>query len=205
MANLLTLRTRIKADLSVNGTEYDTQVDDAIRSALRNRRGAEFWFLEKTDTITLTSATNSVSLPSDFANPISFRLSSGGVWKGQKNGFQFISYNKLETEYLQSVTLATGIPAYCAVLNTTIYTDKLASSSLTIQCRYYRKDASLPTDDTDTSVWFDDGYDVIRADAMLLFKRESQQFTATEEDGQLAAYHYGKLCERAQKYETRGQ
>lgn len=206
MATLSDLRTQIKLDTRVNGTEKDTQIDNAIRSALRQLRGKKYWFLRAIGDLTLSSG-NSVSITAtltDFAAPDTFKISDGNTWRFDGRGFDFLTYENLERQYLQSVTLSTNIPSACAVLNGTLYTSHNVDGSYTIHCSYYKQDATLPTADAATSVWFDEGYDVVRALAMSIFKREVQGMSGAEDDS-LLAYYLNQLSQTGMSYEQGGR
>jgi hypothetical protein len=186
MATLSDVRTSIKSTLVVNGTDYDTQIDDAIRSALRQQRGKKYWFLKKIGTFTLSSGNSSAIITStltDFSAPDTFSISDGSTWYQDGRGFDFISYEKLERDWLVSATLPSGRPLACAVFDGTLYTSHLANQNYTIRASYYQQDATLPATGAATSIWFDEGYDLIKALAMYIFKRDDQQYSLTEEDG----------------------
>ena len=207
MATLSDLRTQIKLDTRVNGTEKDSQVDNAIRSALRQLRGKKYWFLRAIGDLTLSSSASTVSITgtlTQFSAPDTFKISDGNTWRFDGNGFDFLTYENLERKYLQSVTLSTGIPVACAVLNGTLYTSHLADGTYTIRCSYYKQDATLPTADADTSIWFDEGYDVVRSLAMSIFKRESQGVSSAEDDT-MHAYYLNQLSQTGMSYEMGGR
>ena len=77
MATAQDIVDHIKADLILNGTDYDTQLLNAIHSALRQYRGKRYWFLKTYDTISVTSGNYSVALPDDYGAPESFDLVYG--------------------------------------------------------------------------------------------------------------------------------
>lgn len=182
MATAGDLRDHIKADLVINGTDWDVQVLNAIHSALRQLRGKKFWFLLGDEDLTTTTSQEYVTLPTDYAASRSFDMLYGGTRKYDGNGFDFLEYDKMRRKYWLANPIATGVPQACAVFNGRLYLSCYADATYTIPATYYRKDASLPGAD-DTSLWFDDGYDVVRALAQMIFKRDAQGFMATEEDG----------------------
>jgi len=202
VATLSTIRDHIKTDLFIIGsTDYDAQIDNAIRSALRLMWGKQFWFLQTSQSITLATSATSVALPTNFSAPNTFRLSASGVWLGDGRGFDFLGYNRFEREKLRDTTLLTQQPSACAILGSTLYVDCTSNADYTISCNFWKKDASLPTSSGDTSVWFDEGYDVIRSRAMVIFKREAQGFTVADTDSSLADYYYNALCQTAAQVE----
>lgn len=188
MATLSTARDRIKNDLRISGSDYDNQIDDAIRSAINLYQGRPLWFLEKKDTLTLQSGDERVSLPSDFAAEAKrgIKLLVNSVYQWDQNGFNRHPWYELDSEYRAQVI--SGQPRHYAIFNGYIYVDTEADADYTVSITYYKKDASLPTGDNDTSVWMGEGegYDAIRSRALAIFKDESLEYEAVEKDWQRA-------------------
>ncbi len=180
--------SRIKSDLVINGTDYDTQILDAIQSALRQLRGKRYWFLEVYDTLTATVGSSSVALPADFSTIKSVDLISSGTRYTNDYGFDLLTFDRFRQDYWTTDPIPTGLPAACAyfVGDNTLRLSHLAAVAYSLPIVYYKQDVTLPTA-SQTSVWFDDGYDVVRSLAQFIFKRDSQGFTATEEDGEMAS------------------
>jgi len=195
MATLSDLRDQIKSDLILTGTAYDAQVDNAIRSALRKLRGKRYWFLKKMDDLTLVSGNYSVALPDDYGAPYMFELLYNGYRASDGQGFDFLTFDRLKREYWVTNPLVTTVPIACATLNDALYVSCIADQNYTIPITYYQQDATLPVSDSDTSVWFDDGYDLCRVLAAYMFKHESQGYTVNEEDGALVALYTKYLDE----------
>jgi hypothetical protein len=168
MATLSELRNRIKRDLIITTTEYDTRIDDAIRSALRSLKQGKYWFLLKRENVTLATNNDSVALPSDLGSLKAARLLSSGAWYAQGRGFTQKPLDVLYREYKTYAT--TQQPEFWALEGTSLVTDSSADADYTIELSYWRKDASEPTSDAATSVWFEDGLDLIRTKAIVLFK-----------------------------------
>lgn len=185
---------QIKSDLVINGTDYDTQILNAIRSALRQYRGKRFWFLEASDTLTATIGSGTVALPSDFSAPRSFELLYQGSRLSDGEGFDYLTFDRLKREHWTTNPLQTTNPRACAVFANTLYLSCLADAAYSIPITYYKQDAALPAA-SGTSVWFDDGYDAIRTMAQFIFKRDAQGFMATEEDGDMARGALDRLGE----------
>lgn len=176
---------QIKSDLVINGTDYDTQILNAIRSALREYRNKRFWFLEASDTLTTVTDSETVALPDDYAAPLSFELLYGGCRLGDGNGFDFLTKDRLKREYWTTDPLQTSVPQACAEYGGVLYLSCLSNAAYSIPIEYYKKDAALPGA-SQTSVWFDDGYDAIRTRAQYIFKRDAKGYSVTEEDGAMA-------------------
>lgn len=206
MSTLLTMRSRVKSDLRINGTEMDAQINDAIRSAIRQKRGLKLWFLRGLGSISLTQGDASATLPTDFsvlADDNVTKRTTAVQWlqSGQYRNIYQMTMEDLRSRFLRDSSTPQGIPSYCAVEDGTIYFDVAADSTTTGRIIYYKQDATLPTGDSDTSVWFDDGWDVIRSLAMVIFKRDADGYAESEESGAMADFHWKALCQRAQSIE----
>lgn len=202
MTTVADVRDHIKADLIINGSDYDAQIVNAIYSALRQYRGKRFWFLKTTDVlVTLAAGDNSVALPPDFSAPCEFELFAQGVRRSDGKGFDYLTFERLKREYWLTDPLQTDIPKACAVVGSTLYVNCLSSGTYSINCTYYRQDQSLPAV-TGTSLWFDDGYDAIRSLAQYIFKRDSQGMTLTEADSDMVRDTLIRLEETHQSREA---
>lgn len=180
------IRDRIKSDLILGGSDYDTQILGAIQTALRQLRGKRYWFLKTTGTLSLVAASNSVTLPSDYSAPDTFSLIVSGTRLTDGKGFDFLTYERLQRDYWTTSPIPTGASVACAVLNNTLYTSHTSVIAYSLPITYYKQDITLPTA-TQTSVWFDDGYDVVRSLAQFIFMRDAQGATAAEQSGDMAA------------------
>jgi len=202
MANLLDLRTRIKNALAIQGTEFDTDIDDSICSALTELEQEPMWFLQKKDTVTLLTGNDSVSLPSDFAAPFNARVLINNVYRDKQSGFQKQDFTVLEDLYRKQLT--SGYPMNYAYWAGSIYVDVTANADYTIDLTYLKKDATKPSDDTDTSVWFNEGLDAVRTLAMAMFKDDVEQYDSVGNDWAKAERALNKLRERNTYYSLKG-
>ena len=202
MANLLDLRTRIKNALAIQGTEFDTDIDDSICSALTELEQEPMWFLQKKDTVTLSTGNDSVSLPSDFAAPFNARVLINNVYRDKQSGFQKQDFTVLEDLYRKQLT--SGYPMNYAYWAGSIYVDVTANADYTIDLTYLQKDAVKPSDDTDTSVWFNEGLDAVRTLAMAMFKDDVEQYDSVGNDWAKAERALNKLRERNTYYSLKG-
>lgn len=202
MVTLSNIRGRVKSDLAITSTEYDTQIDDSIRSAIRFNEGKPFYFLEKNDDITLLESSSSVALPSDFSGvkKKGFKLLYNGHYLGDGDGFDKIAWDDLNNLYRSNLT--DGTPRRCAILGTSLYVDVTADSDYTINVTYYKKDTTLPTADGQTSVMFEEAQDVIYSRAKQLFKMNAENFDATPNDSALADFYYNELVKRAGRWKV---
>lgn len=200
MATLSDIVDDIKNDLVITGSDYDSRIKGAVRSSLRQLRKKRYWFLKTSDTITLISGDSSVSLPSNFGVDFSFSFVSGGKRYKDGDGLDFLTYDRLQSEYHTISPLNTGTPRACAVWGTTLYFSDIADTNYTIDCLFYAQDATLPTVDSDTSIWFDDGYDLVKAMAQFIFKSSTPEFEATASDESLVKLYSGELDRQNENY-----
>ena len=120
MATLSDLRTQIKLDTRVNGTEKDSQIDNAIRSALRQLRGKKYWFLRQETTATLASGDSSIALSSeipDLSVVDDVQLIDGTSVLYDGGGFDFLAFSNFKRKWYTQATKPSGKPLACAVLN----------------------------------------------------------------------------------------
>lgn len=195
--SLATLRTHLKADLVISGTDYDTQIDNAIRSAQRQLRGKRYWFLKQIGTVSVGSGSNEGTLPTNFSALCNFDYVYNGRIYQDKDGFDLLDYHNLRLKYFTQSPLPTSaMPEACAILGNKVYMSHLAADDMTINIEYYKKDVDLMTSDADTSVWEDEGYDVLRSLAMVIFKTSSPEWTLTQNDTEAAAMFMAALDEQ---------
>lgn len=173
MANLSEIRRRLDRDFELGGAR-NSDIDDAIRSAIRLYEGRPFWFLHELTTVTLASGNSTVSLPSNFGARDTFRVRVNGTYYGQGDGFDYMDFATLNAYHRK--TLNDGQPRLCGILGSTLYVDVNADADYTIEVAYYKKDTTLPQTDTDTSVWLSEGQDVIRSAAMAIMADETLEY-----------------------------
>jgi len=182
MAVLSDLVSDIKDDLTIAGTRYDDKIKRAVRSTLTLLRGSKLWFLETSYPITLVTGDTSELLPTDFATKVSATLISDGITYTHRNGFQWVNYEDLENNYMTTSPLQTARPDKWSISRGRIYFNTVAAADYTVNLRYVKKDVSLPVNDGDTSIWFDEGYELIRTSAIVAFKRTASGFKIEEDD-----------------------
>lgn len=194
-----TTREEIKSNLVIVGTIYDTQIDAAIRSALRQLRIRQFWFLETLADLSLSSGASTLTLPTNFASAGTFDIISGGSRYSDGDRFDFLSLEDLRAKYYTTDPISTGTPEACAISGTTLYFSHISDQAYTIPSIYYAKDVT--TAEGDTSIWEDDGYDVLRSMAQYIFKRDAQGYLPTEEDGSMVTNYISALGRQHERME----
>lgn len=181
------IRDDIKSDLALVDTEeYDSQIVRAIQTALRQLRGKRYWFLKAYTTLTSTAGSSTIDIKAqvtDFSAVGSIDCLYQSRRTTQDNGFSLLLFDTLRADYWRD-TLQTERPVACAEDNGTLYLSHNAPSGATFPMVYYKQDATLPSA-IDTSVWFDDGQDVVRELAMYIFLRNSQGALPQEANGDL--------------------
>jgi hypothetical protein len=167
MTTLLDVRNAVKRKLVLNDTVYDTDIDDCIRQVLRSRNQDKLWFLERVGTLTLELDSSSVSFPASYGDIERIDL----IRSGQRSELANIPYKKLEARYYLEDPITSGVPEAYSKVNRTLYFSHTADQVYTLPTTYYIRDETLPTLDTDTSVWFgDDGFDLVRAQATYFMR-----------------------------------
>ena len=170
------IRDYIKSDLALVDTEeYDSQIVRAIQSALRQLRGKRYWFLKAYTTLTSTAGSPTIDILAqvpDFSAIGSIDCLYQSQRTTQGNHFKLVLFDTLRDDYWRD-TLQTERPLACAEDNGTLYLSHNAPSGATFPMVYYKQDATLPAA-SGTSIWFDDGQDVVREMAMYIFLRNSQ-------------------------------
>jgi len=169
MSTLAAVRNEVKANLGIVGTSQDSAIDGYIRTVLRQQRQKRYWFLRRRTTLTLSQGGYSVSLPSGFSVPDFADLIYNNARYKQNTGFALVDYDNLTT-IISNGTRNTRRPsAWAIAFDNTIETDSITDSAATIEFVYFCQDATLPSADGNTSVWFDDGYDFVRAATQTLY------------------------------------
>lgn len=198
MTTVADIRDRIKDDLVLTDTEqYDTQLVSAIQSALRELRGKRYWFLEAYATLTSTASSEEIDIRAqvpDFGVIKSIDLIFTNTRYVDRYGFNLVSFDKLRADYWTVSPLRTQRPRACAELNGTLYLSDTWGAALSLPMVYYKQDATLPAA-SETSVWFDDGQDLVRAKAQYIFKRDSQGMTLQEADADMVVMAEKRLDE----------
>jgi len=182
---------RIKADLVISGTVYDSQIKEALRSALRSLRGKRYWFLRGTYSLTLTEGDSYETLPTDFSVPDKASYVAQGMRYSDKSGFNTVPYQKLVYDHYS--VIQTGQPVSCAYNGDKIYFSHVADTNYTIDLEYFTQDSTLPTADADATVWGDEGYDVWVQLGKIIFKRASAEFNPSQADDNMLAFYTSQL------------
>lgn len=184
MATVTDIVNDIKADLTLNGSDYDARLVRAVQTRLRELRGKRYWFLRAYSTLTTTANSETIDVTdtlADFSVIDSLDLIANGSRFTNYEGFNRMSFDDLRATYWTESTIQTGTPEAWSIQDTAIYLSHKASTTFTLPISYYKQDATLPAAGG-TSIWFDQGYDVIRAGAQYIFKRDTQGMTLEEAD-----------------------
>lgn len=186
MSTLGAVIDAVKDNLEIVDTEKDATISGFVRTSLRQLRKKRYWFLLKRSNLTLVSGGSSVTLPSDYSTMNTVHLIESGTIYTKDTGFHLVTYDEFYSDYLTETTVPTGRPNGCTVLDNVseslILFNRAPTSNLTIPITYYVQDTTLPTATGDTSVWFDDGFDLVRALTQLLYQRYSQNDTQAATD-----------------------
>lgn len=188
MTTVTDIVEEIKSDLVLSGSDYDAQLVRAVQTALRELRGRRFWFLETFGTLTATASSETIEIAStysDFGALKSIDLIADSRRYYNRLGFDLLKFDLLRERYWTNGTIETGQPKACALLGkSTLKLSHKAGSAYSLPIVYYKQDATIPGAGG-TSVWFDDGIDVVRSRAQYIFKRDAQGMTLQESDGDM--------------------
>ncbi len=171
------LKTRILKEADVESTSgqslYFEAIGNAIISAIRYYEGTRFWFIENTQNVTILNTQTFIALPTDFKSLIQLRLKVGNCWLTHGSGFEIVSYERLKELFTNAT--ASGQPQNCAIFKNAVFVDRAVDQNYTIEVTYCRGDTTYPSSDGSTSVWFDDGVELIRYKALEIFYRDKKQ------------------------------
>lgn len=186
----------MQLELNRPSAAYTSPIGDAIISAIRYYEGRPVWFTEESTTLNLLINTNSVALPSNFKSKLNLLLPVDNILRGEQNGFKQYTYKDLRDRW--DDTALTNIPTEYAFWDGNVVTNCLAVGAYTLQLDYYKGDTTYPSGDADTSIWFDEGQDLIAVKAQAMFYRRYQHDRATADEFDLYARDiYNSLLERS--------
>lgn len=165
----LQMKTRVQAELNRPSTTYTSAIGDAIVSAIRFFEAKPVWFTEASSTLSLLINTNNIALPSNFKAMNTLKIPVGGYYRTQGTGFDQVQYKNLQREVIDSTKVDT--PTKWADWTGKVYINCLADANYTLTIDYYKGDTTAPSADADTSIWFDEGQDLISVKAQAIFYR----------------------------------
>lgn len=175
------LKTQIQAITSRVSSDFADFAQLGILSAIKYMETEHPYVLQKSGTVTVLANTNSIPLPDDLNQLIYVQYNIGGVVYNVPVGFQGMTYPELLN--LFSTTTQVGNPTAYAVFNESLYIFPFSTNDFTYTLSYYYTDATYPSSDSDTSVWFNDAtLDCVRTKAIEWFYRfplESPQLADT--------------------------
>lgn len=164
------LKTRIQNETNKPSSANLTFIGDAIVTAIKYYEPQAFWFTDHKDTLTLLSGVNSVALPSDFKAMQNLRIIVNGFYVGRNTGFELVDNAALEDNWPDATLSQT--PQEWSKFGSLVYVNCLADQNYSLPITYTRGDTSYPSEDGDTSIWFDEAADLIRYKAMATFYRD---------------------------------
>jgi hypothetical protein len=162
------VRNRIKRNTFIieSDTKYDSRIDDCILTTIRQKEHDKWWFLERVGTLALSVGSDSAALPSDCGSVNRIDI----IKNTDRYTLQDLTYSQLTTRYYTSSPIKTYTPEAYALLNRTLYFSHIADVDYSLPIIYYAYDATLPSGDNDTSIWYErEGIDLIVAQATYLF------------------------------------
>jgi hypothetical protein len=191
-------KERIKRDLVIPNSDWDASIVDAIHTTLNMLAGKKYWFLEASETLTVLSGTSTANLPADFGAVNQFTLINGTTRATDLHGFDFYSdFSRFQEDWRTDATVPAGTPVACAIRGNVLHVSHAVASATLIECMYFKKDASLPLAESATSVWGEEGFDVLRSLATQVFKRECMQFDETQADNDRVTLYLTRLDQQS--------
>ena len=168
------LKTRILFDTNRDAGTYGAAVQAAIVTAISYMQNKYFWKFKKSGQVIIPDRKNSVQLPEDYQNMLTVQFTIGNTLYSLNQSFLNKSFEDLIA--LFDTTAQVGTPQCYAIFNNVLYVYPLVPGDTTFNIYYCFKDAFLPDNDADTSIWFDsDTVDLIRIKAMELFYQDTLQ------------------------------
>lgn len=158
------MKTRLLSEVNKDatgtqeGVTFAVHAQNSILAALVYYQGEEFTFLEGNATPTLSSGESSEELPTDYHTPVNLRIQVNNEWRGEKQNFKQTTIKDIKD---RRTTSSTGTPERWADWNGNIEFDVVADANYTLDFDYFKADATLPAADTVSSVFFDEGRDLI--------------------------------------------
>lgn len=158
---------------TVRDISMETNVQDAIVTAIKELEREQYWLFEKETDLTLLDGTDNVNLPDDFAEMATLRINYNGTYRTQMFGFTPVTNHEIFDYARQAVS---GLPYMWSIFANKIYVYPIADGDYILNMHYYYKDVAYPALYSDTSVWLDDlTEDLTRYKALSIFYRDSLQ------------------------------
>lgn len=169
-----TLKTQILNETQRDSSEFGSYVQSAILSSIKFMEAEHPYVFQKGGTLTISSGSNTASLPSDLNQLIYASYTVGPSIYNASVGFNAVNFSDLLSFF--SSTSETGNPLKYSMFGGLFYVYPYTQSDITFTLYYYYTDSSYPQTDSDTSVWFDDHtVDCVRAKATEEFYRYTLQ------------------------------
>lgn len=171
---------------SIQGVTLDTIAGEELLAAIRLYEGKPWWFLEDNDAMTLDGGTSQEALPANFGTPIDLRIQVNGTWLGWDDDFRPATYREVKARRLNTDT---GTPSRWAIFGGNLEFDKVADANYTLDFDFYKRDATLPSADSVSSVFFDE------AQELILNRAVEYIYANTLHDSEMAATYRQKAEE----------
>lgn len=164
------LKARIQREVNRPSASYLEDIGNAIVTAIQFYEKTPLFFNETLGNLTLLPGASTVVLPDDFGSLIDLKIFDTNRFYGDASGFKGMEYVFVSDQLACNVN--PGRPRYHALFNNTICMSSIADTNYELMIAYYNKDTSYPVADSDTSIWFGEGVDVIRYHAMGTFYKD---------------------------------
>lgn len=207
--NLGAMKTRLLSEVnksstaSQGGVTFDTHAENQIIAAIRSYEGRHFTFLEGSDTPTLSSGAYQEALPSNFKTPLEIRLKdANNRWKGENDGFKQETLREVLDKRYDTTQRE---PACYTIFDGNLQFDSYADQDYELELYYLKGDATLPNNDTLSSVYFDDGREMILSRAKDYFYRDVLHDTDMADSHARRALEWERILEGKQNRRKGGR
>lgn len=161
MATLGTMKTRIARELQIDATEFDTDITDAIFSAIDFYNDNDFWFLETAPATVLLTATGAYSMEAILPG------------RSQIHNLQLVYNQNTEAMFYRTpgefATLQsqfTGDPAFYTVNADQLLVEPIPSRTFTA-IAWYSLRKSITSSNSASGVWTTEAEEIIRLHAKV--------------------------------------
>lgn len=161
MATLGVMKTRIARELQIDATEFDTDITDAIFSAIEYYNDHDFWFLETTPATVLLTATGAYSMEAIL--PGRSQLYDLQLVYNQTT--QSVLY-RTPSEFANLQSQFTGDPAFFTVNADQLLVEPVPARTFTA-IAWYSIRRSITSSNSASGVWTTEAEEIIRLHAKV--------------------------------------
>jgi hypothetical protein len=157
------------------GSDFDTGVKNAIVSAIKHLESKFYFLFNNVSTVTISSGSNATNLPADFKSLASISyVSNSTTTVTKRSGFRAMPFGEMINLFENGTD--TGLPQAYSIWGDQLYVFPYVAEDTVFTLYYYTKDIFYPSNDNDSSLWFnDETIDAVRYKASEIFVRDTLQ------------------------------